>query len=198
MKKIVVGIMVGIIILGTIGVIAATIIPATIVTYQDKTVSTALDELYDSVNLLKTKGDAETTQILTGKKAIVKGQEITGTMANRGTLNWNPSSSTTYIVPAGYYSGGTLNSSGSYNAGYSAGKSAVPSFWGRSYGAVAFDFDKITSVTVSGSFIMYGSSDKTNWAGQGSYSNVTVTKNFSGYRYIKLTGDFDFTVNPKK
>ena len=167
-------------------------------TYQDKTVNTALDELYDNVNLLKTKGDAKASQILTGKKVIVKGTEITGTMANRGNLNWSPSSSTSYTVPAGYYSGGTLNSSGSYNAGYSAGKSAVPSFWGRSYGAVAFDFDKITSVTVSGSFIMYGSSDKTNWAGQGSYSNVTVTKNFSGYRYIKLTGDFDFTVNPKK
>ena len=103
MKKIVVEIMVGIIILGTIGVLAATIIPATIVTYQDKTVSTALDELYDSVNLLKTKGDAETTQILTGKKAIVKGQEIIGTMVNRGTLN----------------------SSGSYNAGYSVGVAAA-------------------------------------------------------------------------
>ena len=125
MKKIVVGIMVGLIISCTVGVIAASIVPSTIVTYQDKTVSTALDELYDSVNLLKTKGDAETTQILIGKKAIVKGQEITGTMANRGTLNWNPSSSTTYTVPAGYYSGGTLNSSGSYNAGYSAGVTAA-------------------------------------------------------------------------
>ena len=198
MKKITIGIIIGIIISCTVGVLAATIVPAKIVTYQDKTVNTALDELYDSVNLLKTKGDAKASQILTGKKVIVKGTEITGTMANRGNLNWSPSSSTTYTVPAGYYSGGTLNSSGSYNAGYSAGKSAVPSFWGRSYGAVAFDFDKITSVTVSGSFIMYGSSDKTNWAGQGSYSNVTVTKSFSGYRYIKLTGDFDFTVNPKK
>ena len=113
MKKIVVGI----IILGTIGVIAATIIPATIVTYQDKTVSTALDELYDSVNLLKTKGDAEAPQILTGKKAIVKGTEITGTMANRGNLNWNPSSSATYTVPAGYYSGGTISSSNAYSKG---------------------------------------------------------------------------------
>ena len=198
MKKIILGFILGGIIFGTIGVLAATIVSSTIVTYQDKTVNNALDELYDSVNLLKTKGDAKASQILTGKKVIVKGTEITGTMANRGNLNWSPSSSTTYTVPAGYYSGGTLNSSVSYNAGYSAGKSAVPSFWGRSYGAVAFDFDKITSVTVSGSFIMYGSSDKTNWAGQGSYSNVTVTKSFSGYRYIKLTGDFDFTVNPKK
>ena len=125
MKKIIIGIMVGIVISCTVGVLAASIVPSTIVTYQDKTVNTALDELYDSVNLLKTKGNAEANQILTGKKVIVKGQEITGTMANRGKLNWNPSSSTTYTVPAGYYSGGTLNSSGSYNAGYSAGVTAA-------------------------------------------------------------------------
>ena len=48
---------------------------------------------------------------------------IKGTMSNRGTLNWS-SSNTTYNVPAGYYSGGTLDSRPSYNAGYSAGNSA--------------------------------------------------------------------------
>ena len=117
MKKIVLGFMVGVIISGTVGVIAATTISSKNVTYQNKTVNTALDELYDSVNLLKTKGDAEATQILTGKKAIVKGTEITGTMTNRGNLNWNPSSSTTYTVPAGYYSGGTISSSNAYSKG---------------------------------------------------------------------------------
>ena len=117
MKKIILGIMVGIIISCTVGVLASTIVSSTIVTYQDKSVNTALDELYDSVNLLKTKGDAEASQILTGKKAIVKGTEITGTMANRGNLNWNPSSSTTYTVPAGYYSGGTISSSSAYSKG---------------------------------------------------------------------------------
>ena len=125
MKKIILGFILGVIISGTVGVIASTIISSTNVTYQNKTVNMALDELYDSVNLLKTKGDAEATQILTGKKVIVKGTEITGTMANRGNLNWNPSSSTSYTVPAGYYSGGTLNSSGAYNTGYSAGVSAA-------------------------------------------------------------------------
>ncbi len=73
MKKIILGFILGVIISGTVGVIAATIVPSTIVAYQDKTVNMALDELYDSVNLLKTKGDAEVTQILTGKKVIVKG-----------------------------------------------------------------------------------------------------------------------------
>ena len=68
MKKIVLGFMVGLIISCTVGVLAVSIVPSTIVTYQDKTVNTALDELYDSVNLLKTKGDAGATQILIGKK----------------------------------------------------------------------------------------------------------------------------------
>ena len=125
MKKITIGIIIGIIISCTVGVLASTIVPSTIVTYQDKTLNTALDELYDSVNLLKTRGDAEASQILTGKKAIVKGIEITGTMANRGNLNWTPSTGTSYTVPSGYYSGGTLNSSGAYNTGYSAGVSAA-------------------------------------------------------------------------
>lgn len=43
-----------------------------------------------------------------------------GSMPNRGTLNWNPTTNTNYTIPAGYYSGGTLNSSGAYNAGYNA------------------------------------------------------------------------------
>ena len=117
MKKIILGIMIGVIISGTVGVLASTIISSTNVTYQNKTVNNALDELYDNVNLLKTKGNAEANQILTGKKVIVKGQEITGTMANRGKLNWNPSSSTTYTVPAGFYSGGTISSSNAYSKG---------------------------------------------------------------------------------
>ena len=47
MKKIVLGFMVGLIISCTVGVLAASIVPSTIVTYQDKTVNTALDELYN-------------------------------------------------------------------------------------------------------------------------------------------------------
>ena len=47
MKKIIVGIMVGLIISCTVGVLAASIVPSTIVTYQNKTVNNALDELYN-------------------------------------------------------------------------------------------------------------------------------------------------------
>lgn len=44
-------------------------------------------------------------------------------MVNRGTLNWS-SNNTTYSVPSGYYSGGTLDSRPSYNNGYNAGVAA--------------------------------------------------------------------------
>ncbi len=46
MKKIILGIMIGVIISGTVGVLASTIISSTNVTYQNKTVKESLDELY--------------------------------------------------------------------------------------------------------------------------------------------------------
>ncbi len=42
----------------------------------------------------------------------------------KGNLNWS-GSNTTYSVPAGYYTGGTLDSRPSYNAGFNAGKAAA-------------------------------------------------------------------------
>ena len=49
MKKIILGFILGVTISGTVGVLASTIISSTNVTYQDKTVNNALDELYDNV-----------------------------------------------------------------------------------------------------------------------------------------------------
>ena len=43
----IIGIIIGVIISGTVGVLASTIISSTNVTYQNKTVNTALDELYN-------------------------------------------------------------------------------------------------------------------------------------------------------
>ena len=71
----------------------------------------------------QTSATAAAGNILSGKTAWVNGNKITGSMANKGNLNWS-GSNTTYSVPAGYYSGGTLDSRPSYNAGYSAGNSA--------------------------------------------------------------------------
>ena len=95
----------------------------------------------------------------------------------------------------------TNTSSANYKAGYNAGKKAVPSFYGYSTNEVAFDFDNIESVYVSsGSFVMYGGNSLSSTSnGQGTYSApITVTKSFSGYRYIKLTGTITFSVSPKK
>ena len=69
----------------------------------------------------QTQANATAAQILSGRTAWVNGKKITGTMANRGNLNWKPSNGTTYTVPAGYYSGGTLDSTSAYNNGYNAG-----------------------------------------------------------------------------
>ena len=73
----------------------------------------------------KTTATATEVQIIAGQTAWVNGSKITGTMVNRGTLNWNPTTSTTYNVPEGYYSGGTLNSSGAYNTGFNNGVTAA-------------------------------------------------------------------------
>ena len=67
-------------------------------------------------------GDAAASNVLSGKTfTSSNGVKIGGSMPNRGQLNWS-GSNTTYSVPAGYYSGGTIDSRPSYNAGYNAGK----------------------------------------------------------------------------
>ena len=50
MKKIILGIIIGGIIFGTIGVVASTMISSKNVTYQNKTVNNALDELYNEAS----------------------------------------------------------------------------------------------------------------------------------------------------
>ena len=75
-------------------------------------------------NAVSLSGNAGTGQVLSGYTFYSNSlTRQTGTMANRGTLNWS-GSNTTYSVPAGYYSGGTLDSRTSYNNGYNSGYSA--------------------------------------------------------------------------
>lgn len=68
-----------------------------------------------------TEDMATPEDILSGKKAWVDGNKIMGNIPNQGELNWKPSDGTTYTVPAGYYSGGTLDSQDAYNNGYEDG-----------------------------------------------------------------------------
>ena len=80
-------------------------------------------------NAVSLSGNASTSHVLNGKTFYTTSlSKKTGTMANRGALNWNPSSSTSYTVSAGYYSGGTLNSANAYNAGVAAGKTSFGSW----------------------------------------------------------------------
>ena len=75
-------------------------------------------------NAVSLSGNASTSQVLTGRTFYTTSlTRQTGTMANRGNLNWS-GSNTTYSVPAGYYSGGTLDSRTSYNSGYNSGVTA--------------------------------------------------------------------------
>ena len=68
------------------------------------------------------KGTAVASDVLSGKTFTNSSSVgISGTMPNRGALNWS-SSNTTKTVSAGYYSGGTLDSRPSYNNGYNNGR----------------------------------------------------------------------------
>ena len=75
---------------------------------------------------LELTGNAGAGQVLSGYTFYSTNPKSkqTGTMPNRGALNWS-GSNTTYSVPAGCYSGGTLDSRPSYNNGYNAGVSAA-------------------------------------------------------------------------
>ena len=75
-------------------------------------------------NAVSLSGNAGTGQVLSGYTFYNNSlTRQSGSMSNRGNLNWS-GSNTTYSVPAGYYSGGTLDSRTSYNNGYNAGNSA--------------------------------------------------------------------------
>ena len=98
------------------------------------------------------KGNATVAQVLspyTFSNASASG--LTGTMANRGSLTFNPSSSTTQSLPMGYYSGGTLSTVNAYNAGFSAktlhkvllgscSNNPIP-YEGEGRGSVPYSFD---------------------------------------------------------
>ena len=78
MKKIIIGIIIGVIISCTVGVLASTIISSTNVIYQDKTVNNALDELYNEV----TTGKELVAAAITNKGITTTSADSYETMAN--------------------------------------------------------------------------------------------------------------------
>ena len=117
----------------------------------------------------KTTATATAAQILKGQTAWVNGSKITGTMVNRGALNWKPTSSTTKTIAAGYYSGGTLDSSGAYNSGYNKGV------------AITKDTSSLNSITISNK----SSIRVSGWTSYGGYQDCTVK-----------AGDMNITIAP--
>ena len=94
-------------------------------------------------------GTATADKVLTGYTFTNSaGAGIAGTMVNRGTLNWNPTSSTTQTIQPGYYSGGTLDSSGAYNAGIAFADNRVDTNNKSYIEGVKAGKDAITIITI--------------------------------------------------
>ena len=129
---------------------------------------------------LALSGNAAVGDVLSGKtfySADAK-TKLTGTMANRGALNWS-GSNTTKNVDAGYYSGGTLDSRPSYTAGQNAVKNSPNSY--SLYTKAQYDANYNNGVTagknsvkvISGSY--YANSDETvNYGGQSRSRKVVI------------------------
>lgn len=58
----------------------------------------------------QTSGTATASQILSGQTAWVNGKQVTGTMANNGSVTKTMGFGEKYVIPAGYTSGGTISS----------------------------------------------------------------------------------------
>ena len=76
---------------GVVGVSAANTLTSNGVLYSNAgssvtTVEGALNELYANYNSLLAKGNASASDILSGKTALVKGNEVTGTMRDNSSL----------------------------------------------------------------------------------------------------------------
>ena len=130
----------------------------------------------------KTKATATAEEILNGQTAWINGSKVTGTMANNGELNWNPTTATTYTIPAGYYSGGTLDSSESYNAGYNNGYEAGIN---ANKGINKFTITITTSATaINSSGETNASASVTYTYDNGTWTKGTIQKNGSKSAYI--------------
>ena len=142
------------------------------------------------------KGNATVAQVLspyTFSNASASG--LTGTMANRGSLTFNPSSSTTQSLPMGYYSGGTLSTVNAYNAGFNAKtlhRVSIGSGDNGTYSATSIPgYESLTAdnfafvvTSYSGSGSMTGNWDSHN-AGGGAGTSTSGTPSIS---YNSSTG----------
>ena len=89
MKKMIIGIIIGVIISGTVGVLASTIISSTNVTYQNKTVKESLDELYSKATKYREyqNGDVVYYNPVTNKRCSAK-ESNSQTGTKTGCMKW--------------------------------------------------------------------------------------------------------------
>lgn len=90
----------------------------------DSVINTSGDNYKAGVDSAK-KGNASPSQVLAGVTfTSLGGINQTGTMPDRGMLNWKPSAGEVMRIPEGYYKGGLIDSSAAYDAGIKAGLTA--------------------------------------------------------------------------
>lgn len=90
----------------------------------DSVINTSSDNYKAGVDSAK-KGNASPSQVLAGVTfTSLGGINQTGTMPDRGMLNWKPSAGEVMRIPEGYYKGGLIDSSAAYDAGVKAGLTA--------------------------------------------------------------------------
>ena len=137
-----------------------------------------IKELEQTIEDLKSKqatGDATVEQVL--EEATFSNSSetgLTGTMPNRGTLDWNPNNSTSYTVEPGYYSGGTLDSSGAYNAGVTATKA---------------EYNSILTFPIQANSRRITLVKSANWTGNGTSCSSSYTCSSAGYYIAILAGN---------
>ena len=109
--------------------------------WEVSNVSEAINSLYSmknelnttktSLNNLKGIGDATSAQILSGKKALVKGSSVTGSMTDRGAVTSSLNAGGSYTIPAGYHNGSGKITANSLASQTSATATAAQIFSGQ-------------------------------------------------------------------
>ncbi len=156
---------------------------------EDDTWDVLLDKIAAIQSVLT--GTAKANHVLAGKTfySTDAGTPETGTMPNKGSLNWS-ASNTTYTVPAGYYSGGTLDSRPSYTAGYAAAPKGQKVIYCGSMGIQTDSVQTDYSLTVTSKLSNYKNLTINNFlfnqvgnmvftGGDADSSTSTVTKTYN-------------------
>lgn len=99
-KYIMFGIIIGVVLSGTISY-GATVIDSKNVKYNSSDVNTSITDLFSKSKY----GNADKSQILNGKTALVNGSQVTGTMPNNKAETKTILPGDTYTIPVGYHSG---------------------------------------------------------------------------------------------